>query len=355
MNARFAQGALDLRTAEGETIEGWVGNCLKAHNDKAVIQAMSGMGNIDSQKVVNAINSQFDDFIEEVGTRRFRVRLISVPVSVTSNERLDEESFTLKDVTPYLQSFYRHGLVERANGGIVFLNRLIDHSAIENTSLSDLYALSRAIFDCAKRGTGNNRQPYIGNFGEAAEAETSWLFIPEGYFTVRHLVGVIFWDETRDLPPFIEGAMDTTAWQRWIANSLMLDLSSQLGESLQITILPPGKLFASILNATRSMMRKVANTLALEAKEQEGETVCRIFMGCDDDMPSRSQISFVISPVDNLQHIAASASVRLSIMESMEVAEVIRTIQDAMMDHEIAMMPTKYFQGSIPDLTLGKH
>ena len=200
------QLALDIPQLDENSIDGWVENCLRTRNDNAIIQAVSGMHKVGSQRVVDAINSQFSDFTEMVGHRRMRVRLISIPVSITSATQVAETAFSIDNITPYLQSFYQHGLIDRENGGIVLLNRLIDHIALESASLSDLYALSRAIFSSAKRG--NDRSPNIGQFGAVSEDDASWLFVPDGYYTMRHMIGVVFWDESRTPPPIISGAGD---------------------------------------------------------------------------------------------------------------------------------------------------
>lgn len=332
------QGDEDLK------LNSWVEDCLKQGDDNSIIQAICGMRKIQPQRVVDAVNDQFSDFTEMIGTRRIRVRLISVPIAFTSDEMLDEACFEIDEITPYLNAFYRHGLLEHKNGGVVMLRQLIDHTIIESVSLSDLYALSRAIFNCAK--SGFFEAPSIESITKDTDPRAGWMYVPDGYYTMRHMLGVIFWDEDQLLPPIAVGKGDIEGWQNTMINHLTMGAFANQ-EHLEVNILPPGKLFDAVFNATVSMVEKVALTLAVEAKDQAGEVEAKLIVGCDPGMPGRSQIKLEMISRTQPQQLIASAAIRLSIMESMEVGAVLGRIEQILVEQKIEKAPVAYYSGSV--------
>lgn len=305
---------------------------------------MSGMYKIESRHVADAINSHFTDFTDTVGRRRMRVRLISIPVSVKAMAPIAEGAFEIEDVTRYLQSFYHHGLINKMNGGIVLLNRLIDHSALEKTSISDLYALSRAIFDRAK--TKRASSMYLGEFGKAEE-EASWLFVPDGYYTMRHMIGVVYWDEGRESPPMITGSADVDGWLRTTVNSLLMAIMPEDQGEIEINVLPPSTLFDSMLSATKEMVSRVVNMMAVEAREQVGSPAAKLTLGCDQNAPGRHQLRVELVSKLDADNVVASATIQLSIMESMETASVIECVREALGEEHVDILANEYFTGPI--------
>lgn len=329
-----------------KTIQAWIEGCLKDRDDQAIIQALCGMRNVPSERMMNMVNSQFSDFVDEVKGNRIRVRLFSVPVAVTSSVPFEQEHFKISDVTPYLRSFYQHGLIDRKNGGIVMLNQLVDHSAIENAALSELYSLSRAIFSSAK-GEMLSQSSIKGTVKSFAD-KPEWLLIPEGYFTMRHLVGVIFWNENRNEPPMVRQGDNTEGWQRAMVNALSLNAFINQ-DDLEVTVLPPDTMFNSVLNATLLMVRKVVNALAAEARDTVEKPAARLTIGCELDAPGRSQVRLLFIDENMVSHVVASAAIRLSIMESMEISRIIQDIQDAIAAHGINVGQINYLTGPITE------
>ncbi len=325
------------------SIHRWVEACLRMKNDEAINQAMSGMFKVDAKRIKEAITSQFSDFTEKVGPRQMRVRLISIPVAVKADAPMDENSFLIQDVAPYLQSFYRHGLITPSNGGVVLINKLLDHSILEGTSLSDLYLLSRAIFDCARKGKSGS--PHIGKFGEAVD-ESSWLSGPDGCHTMRHLLGVVFWDESKPEPPMLKNQGDIDAWQRSTLNTILMNLMTPENVGLEVSVMQPGCLFDSILLSTIVMIRRIVGIMAAETCIEVRNPVARISVGCDPGEPGRNHIRVEISPADNKESIFASATMQLSIMESTEITAVLSCITDRFREQGIHCQEPEYFLGS---------
>lgn len=337
---------LDLHTTDGATIEAWVENCLRSQNDDAIIQAISGMHKIETNRVADAVAQQFNDFVDRIGKREFHVRMISIPVSITADSQIDESVFRIRDVSRYLQTFYQHGLVNKDNGGIVLLNRLIDHTELENTPLSDLYALRQTIFDSAKQG--KLRTPNLGRFGEGTP-DTSWLFIPNGFYTMRHLVGVVFWDGSRSTPPIIEGKGDVDNWMATTINAMLMDIVSQDGGEIEVSILPPAPLLDAIFAATMTMMGRVIGALTEESQSQVGDSAAKIILGCDQNMPGRNQVKVAMVSKENPDHITAAITVRLSIMESIQTAMVLQFLSETLLANGVEVMSNEYYSGAIPE------
>lgn len=328
------------------SVNRWVETCLKTRNDQSIIQAMSGMHQIPAQRVADAVNQQFSDFIEIIGTRHIRVSLISIPISITSSAQLDERCFKVDEVTPYLQSFYNYGLIKQNNGGVIILNQMINHSIIENALLSDLYALSRAMFGCVKRGYFE--MPNIPSITVDTDPKLGWIYVPDGYYSMRHLLVAVFWDDGQEPPPIMQGKGDIDGWQNALINRLLMGVFANIGY-LEITALQPRRLFDSILNATISMVEKVVTTLAVESIEQAGDVEARLSVGADSGMPGRCQVKLDMYAAVDPEHLIASSAIRLSVMESMEIGAVLNHVQTTLVENGIAKAPVVYYTGPIND------
>jgi len=307
---------------------------------------MSGMHKVETSRIADAVAGQFNDHIDQVGRRKFHVRMISIPVAITASEPMEESAFLIQNVGRYLHLFYKHGLIGKENGGVVLLNQLINHVALENAPLSELFALRQAIFESAKADQRGVTQ--LGRLGETVETE-EWLFVPEGYYTMRHLVGVVFWDAAKKAPPIVRGEGNFDDLQAMAVRTLLTDIVQQGAGEVEVSMLPPAALLDSILAATTAMLDKVVASLADEAKSQVGDLVARVTVGCEQTAPGRNQVRITMNPTGNHTHVAASVTVRLSIMESLHTGMVLEGIRKAIEQRGIVMLESEYFSGPIPE------
>lgn len=327
-----------------ENVSKWVEQCLLGHHDNAIINAISGMHHDESRRVFDALSSHFNDRTVNVGRRKMRVCLVAAPTAFLSPVQLDESMFSIQDITPFLESFYSHGLLNRDGAGIVLLNRLIDHEVLERTPLSTIYDLSSQILECAK--SRSDTLVSAGDFGQGSE--TSWLPMPDGYYTMRHMLGIVFWEEKKGPPPMLTlNAGDNVEWQRQVANKLLLNALTPEGYSLQVTSVAPMRFFDAVSAATYLMVEKAITTLAIEAREQTRNIQADMTVGYDIDAPGRSEIRIVMFDPAKPEHDITSAAFRLSVMESVETGQIMKGVEDILAQQDIYIRKIQYSNGSV--------
>lgn len=335
--------------ADRENISMWVGQCLLNGQDGKIIQAISAADQSESRRVFDALAEHFSDRVFSMGKRKVKACLIAAPIAFLSPIQLDESAFVIENITPLLESFYTHRLLDRKGTGIVLLNRLIDHEALEQTPLSSLYELSASIFECAK--SSSDVLVNAGDFGVGSD--TSWLPMPDGYYTMRHMLGVVFWDIKASPPPLLEHGNNYPDWQTHVANKLLLNALSPEGYSLQVTSVAPMRLFEATTTATFLMVEKAINALSKEAQEQVATVEADMTIGFDSGTPGRTEIRIAMFDSSRPNHNITTAAFRLSVMESMETGKIMDGVKDILLGQKIQLRKVCYANGPATSAPMG--
>lgn len=316
----------------------WVEQCLEGRRDGEIVDAMTGHMNLEPSKVCSALENSFTEFQKRIGLRKYRVRLFAIPVSVRVDIATEGGNIVLDDVSGYINSFYTNGLVKRGGAGLVLLNTLVGHEDLEASPLSAMFELGHELFNCAHEPS--RVMPVLGRIGNEMD-ETSWLPMPNGYFSMRYIMGVVFWSQPNQEPEMYQMASAGT-WGKEIANRLRMQIMTLQTGHVDIQVGVPEMVFGALNRGTETMIAKAMEALAVEAVTHTHQVEGVICVQTTGDALGRTELRCMLAD-KYLQEMPLTAmSVQLSVVESLRINQHIQVVTRCLEEHAIPLREISY-------------
>ena len=301
----------------------------------------------DPATVRCALKESFTEFKCKFGLRKYRVRLFAVPVRIKVAVAPEVSNLLLDDVSGYINAFYHNGLVKK-DSGLVLLNTLVGHEDLDASPMSALYALGHELFNCA---TNPSRvMPPLGRIGRKMD-ETSWLPLPDGYFTMRYLMGVVYWNDSTDLPGMYQLAANS-AWATQIGQRLSMQVMTLDTGPVEISVGQPEMVFDALSKGAGTMIDMAMKSLTEEAvtSSKQLEAIIRVARSMDQ---GRTELNCTIFDKALPEQTITAMSVRLSLFETQRLGEHIERIRQQLAEHEISVQNQGNAEFGVPSMDPG--